>query len=311
MVGATPHGVLLIDKPKGPTSFDVVAEVRRRLSTKRVGHTGTLDPMATGLLPICVGEATKLVPFLTDCDKAYEADIVFGVTTTTGDAEGQVKARCDASTIDSERVTAAARRLIGRIEQVPPMHSAIKVNGRRLYELAHKGEEVERKSRPVEVYSLSLELLSRGEGASIYRSSIRCSKGTYIRVIAEDLGAALGVGAHLSMLRRTGLGRFDVAAAVPLAALTAAHPMLGLAEAIDHLPTRILDPVGARRVRDGQERWLLETADPPPLGRSRLIDGAGGLVAVISRTGQKIVFERVFVDSPGPPEANNPHSEIV
>jgi tRNA pseudouridine55 synthase len=288
----------------------VVAEVRRRLHTKRVGHTGTLDPMATGLLPVCVGEATKLVPFLTDCDKGYEADVVFGVATTTGDAEGEVKARVDARNLDPRRVAAEATRLTGALEQLPPMHSAVKVNGRRLYELARQGEEIERKARPIVVHELTVSPLRIVDESAVYRLSIRCSKGTYVRVIAEDLGSALGVGAHLSALRRTALGRFSVTDAIPLDAVTAESRLLGLAEAVEHLPARSLDAVGAKRVRDGQERWLLETADPPPLGRSRLLNLQGELVAVIQRTGQKIVFERVFVDRPGVAEANNHHLEI-
>ena len=306
-----PHGVVLIDKPKGPTSFDVVAEVRRRIGSKRVGHTGTLDPMATGLLPICIGEATKLVPFLTDCDKAYEAEIVFGVTTTTGDAEGEVVDRKDASALDAVALQAAVQALTGRIEQRPPMYSAVKVNGRRLYELAREGVEVERQARSIEVLSLTLELLRIENETAIHRLCIRCTKGTYVRVIAEDLGAALGVGAHLSALRRTEVGRFHLKDAVALAQLTATQPLLGLAEAIDHLPSGVLDAAGCKRVRAGQERWLFERSLPPAEGRSRLIDEAGGLVAVIRRTGQKIAFERVFVDRPGPAEANNHHLEIV
>ena len=297
--GGDVHGVIVVDKPRGPTSFDVVAEVRRRMHTARVGHTGTLDPMATGILPVCLGEATKLVPFLTDCDKAYEADVVFGVGTATGDAEGEVVSRASVDDLLPERVTREAEKLVGDILQTPPMYSAIKVGGQRLYDLARQGIEVERKARPVTVRSLSMAPL---DGA-VYRLRITCTKGTYIRVIAEDLGARLGVPAHLSMLRRTRVGRFGLPA-VELTDLSAETPLIGLADAVDFLPTTFVDEAGARRIRAGQERWLLALEVPPEEGRSRIVDSENGLVAVIARTGQKIVFERVFVDSPGPLSAH-------
>ncbi|MEO6952300.1 MAG: tRNA pseudouridine(55) synthase TruB [Polyangia bacterium] len=296
-------GVVVIDKPRGPTSFDVVAEVRRRMHTARVGHTGTLDPMATGILPICLGEACKLVPFLTDCDKAYEADVVFGIGTTTGDAEGDVVARTSVDGLTAERVALQAEKLVGEIMQTPPMYSAIKIDGQRLYDLARQGIEVERKARPVTVRSLSV-MPVEGDGGAVYRLRITCTKGTYIRVIAEDLGALLGVPAHLSMLRRTAVGRFDLAQAVQLRDLSSDTPLVGLADAVDHLPTTIVDEEGARRIRAGQERWLFALATPPHEGRSRIVDQQNCLVAVIARAGQKIVFERVFVDSSGALGAN-------
>ena len=286
-------GVVVIDKPRGPTSFDVVAEVRRRMHTTRVGHTGTLDPMATGILPICLGEATKLVPFLIDCDKAYEADVVFGVGTSTGDAEGEVVAQASVDGLTPERVAHEAAKLVGDILQTPPMYSAIKVDGQRLYDLARQGIEIERKARPVTVRSLSLVPL---EGA-VYRLRIACTKGTYIRVIAEDIGALLGVPAHLSMLRRTRVGRFELGQAIALSDLTSASPLVSLVDAVGHLPTTVVDEAGARRLRAGQERWLLGLPTPPGEGRSRIVDDKNGLVAVVARSGQKILFERVFVDT--------------
>ncbi len=300
-------GVLVVDKPRGPTSFDVVAQLRRILGEKRIGHTGTLDPMATGILPICVGEACKLVPFLTDCDKSYEAEVVFGVTTTTGDAEGEVTETRDASALDPARVDELARTLVGSILQRPPMYSAVRVEGKRLYELAREGKEVERVARPVEVYALRLTPI---EGPR-YRLEMTCGKGTYVRVIAEDLGSLLGVGAHLSALRRTRVGRFALADAVPLAAITREQPLLALAPAIDFLPTLVLDEAGARRIRAGQERWLMTLAVPPAEGRSRLLDEGGGLIGVISRAGQKIVFERVFVDKHPSSEAKTAHTNTT
>ncbi len=300
-------GVVVVDKPRGPTSFDVVAQLRRVLGEKRIGHTGTLDPMATGVLPVCVGEACKLVPFLTDCDKTYEAEVVFGVRTSTGDAEGEVVQTRDASGLDPARVAEQATSLVGHITQKPPMYSAVRVDGRRLYELAREGKEVERVARPIVVHAL---LVTPIEGPR-YRLSIRCGKGTYVRVIAEDLGELLGVGAHLSALRRTRVGRFEIADAIPLDQVSASTRRVGLADAIAYLPTLALDETGARRIRAGQERWLLTLAQPPAEGRSRLIDSGGGLVAVISRTGQKILFERVFVDKHPSSEAKTAHNNTT
>jgi tRNA pseudouridine55 synthase len=300
------EGVYLIDKPRGPTSFDVVAEVRRRVGERRVGHTGTLDPMATGLLPVCVGEACKLVPFLTDCDKRYQAEVVFGVGTTTADAEGEVTETRDASGLREQAVIEAARALTGPIEQIPPMYSAIRVDGRRLHDLARAGQEVERAPRKVVVHALALRCEQPGPAAR-YRLEMTCSKGTYVRVIAEDLGRRVGLPAHLSQLRRLSVGRFDVEQATPLDALDGATRALTLAEATEHLPTRTLDAAGARRVRAGQERWLLGLADPPPSGiRSRLIGPLGELIAVIFRDQEKIQLERVFVDKGASPKANTP-----
>jgi tRNA pseudouridine55 synthase len=287
--------VLLIDKPRGPTSFDVVAEIRRRFSERRVGHTGTLDPMATGLLPVCLGEACKLVPFLTGCDKRYEAEVVFGVGTVSGDADGEVNDRRDASALDPAAVDAAAQRLIGTSQQVPPMYSAIRVDGTRLHELARKGIEVDRAPREIVVYSLALRLLERGQAAR-YHLEIHCGKGTYVRVIAEDLGRLVGLPAHLSQLRRTAVGPFSIKDAAPLAGLTKDARLLGLADALTHLPALTLDAAGSRRVRSGQERWLFGLPEPPKEGTSRLLDEAGELVAVIDRSGEKIRFLRVFVD---------------
>jgi tRNA pseudouridine55 synthase len=260
-----------------------------------VGHTGTLDPMATGLLPVCLGEACKLVPFLTGCDKRYEADVVFGVGTATGDAEGEITERRDASGLEPAAIDEAAERLVGTIQQVPPMYSAIRVDGTRLHELARQGLEVDRVPREIVVYALRLQLVERGEAAR-YKLEIHCGKGTYVRVIAEDLGRLVGLPAHLSSLRRTAVGPFSVSDAVPLATLDQDAPLVGLADALAHMPTLTLDAAGARRIRSGQERWLFGLPEPPKEGTTRLLDDAGGLVAVIERTSEKIRFLRVFVD---------------
>jgi tRNA pseudouridine55 synthase len=209
-------GVLLLDKPLGLTSNDALQKARRLFSAAKGGHTGTLDPAATGLLPLCFGEATKFSADLLDADKTYEAVVKLGVTTDSGDAEGQVVATAPVA-VDEADIMRALPQFTGAIEQIPPMHSALKRNGRPLYELARKGIEVERAPRAVTIHAL--ELLSfAGDTLSL---RVRCSKGTYIRVLAADLGQVLGCGAHLIGLRRTAVGDLDLHGAVTLAELEA------------------------------------------------------------------------------------------
>ena len=207
-------GVLLLDKPIGFTSNDALQKARRLFSAAKGGHTGTLDPLATGLLPLCFGEATKFSADLLDADKTYEAVLKLGVTTDSGDAEGKVTAT---ATVNTEK--AAILKLLpqftGDIQQIPPMHSALKRNGRPLYELARQGIEVERKARAVTIYAIDL-LDFAGDSLTL---RVACSKGTYIRVLAADIGAALGCGAHLTALRRTRVGDLDLDGAVTLAEL--------------------------------------------------------------------------------------------
>ncbi|MGB4064325.1 MAG: tRNA pseudouridine(55) synthase TruB [Azonexus sp.] len=207
-------GVLLLDKPIGFTSNDALQKARRLYSAAKGGHTGTLDPLATGLLPLCFGEATKFSADLLDADKTYEAVLKLGVTTDSGDAEGKVTAT---STVNTEK--AAILKLLpqftGDIQQIPPMHSALKRDGRPLYELARKGIEVEREARAVTIYTIDL-LDFAGDSLTL---RVACSKGTYIRVLAADIGAALGCGAHLSALRRTRVGDLDLDGAVTLVEL--------------------------------------------------------------------------------------------
>ena len=213
----SPAGVLVLDKRAGITSFDAVAEVRRRLRVRRVGHAGTLDPGATGVLPILVGEATKLMPYLVDQDKEYRATLRLGLTTDTLDAGGRILTTAPVPSLAPADVEAACRPFVGRIRQVPPMYSAVHHEGRRLYELARQGIEVEREPRDVVVHTLEVEEL--GEGRLTLR--VVCGKGTYVRVVAADLGAALGCGAVVERLVRTRVGPFDLAGAVPSADVAA------------------------------------------------------------------------------------------
>lgn len=207
-------GVLLLDKASGLTSNDALQKARRLFSAAKGGHTGTLDPMATGLLPLCFGEATKFSADLLDADKTYEAELKLGVTTDTGDAEGQVLTTSEAavSIADVERLLP---RFTGPIKQIPPMHSALKRDGRPLYELARQGIEVEREARDVTIHAL--EIL--GLDGDVLRLRVSCSKGTYIRVLAADIGQMLGCGAHLTALRRTRVGDLVLERSVTLSQL--------------------------------------------------------------------------------------------
>lgn len=226
------HGVLLLDKPKGLSSNDALQKAKWLLRAEKAGHTGTLDPLATGLLPLCFGAATKFSQLHLDADKCYEARVALGVKTTTGDAEGDVLETREVH-VTAEQLQDVLQRFRGPIEQIPPMHSALKKDGKALYEYARAGIEVERAVRHVMIYELEGEL----ENSSISSSNstvscvfidcfaiklvVKCSKGTYIRTLGEDIGEALGCGAHLSSLRRIGTGGFDVAQCVTLAQLEA------------------------------------------------------------------------------------------
>jgi tRNA pseudouridine55 synthase len=282
---------VVVDKPAGITSFDVVARVRRALGERRVGHAGTLDPMATGVLPVCVGEATKLVPFLMGGDKEYEAEACLGVTTDTLDATGTVVAEASCAHVTRADVEALLPRFTGRILQVPPMHSALKIDGQRLYELARKGVEVEREARPIEIHALTLTAWTPP------RLGLRvcCGKGTYIRSLIDDLGRALGVGAHMTALARTRVGAFARAAAVALDALGPDTPLLGLAEALADHATLHLDVAQTRDVRAGKVRAVAALAPPANAGAHvRLLGPDGALVAVAAVFEGHLTLERVF-----------------
>ncbi len=237
-------GCVVIDKPTGCTSHDVVDQVRRALGTRKVGHAGTLDPDATGVLVLGVGAGTKLLQFVTGADKSYVGEIVFGVETSTLDAAGEVVARHD-MTLEPAAVVAASERFVGPIEQIPPMVSAIKVDGKRLHELAREGKEVERAPRSVTVHRFDV---APTDDPLVYRADVDCSSGTYIRTLAADLGRALGGGAHLRNLRRTAVGLFtlDQACSVEDIELTP------VADLVRGMPILEVDAEMARKVTHGQ-----------------------------------------------------------
>lgn len=239
-------GIAVIDKPAGWTSHDVVARLRRVLGTRKVGHSGTLDPDATGVLVLGVGRATRLLRYVTELPKSYEAEVIFGVETDTLDAAGAVTARHDMGEISQQQVAQAARALTGDILQVPPMVSAVKVGGRRLHELARQGVEVERKARPVTVHRF--EVTKGDGGAAAWRAEVECSSGTYVRVLVADLGHALGGGAHLRALRRTAVGGFSVQEAH----LVDAPVLLPMRCAVSHLAAVGVSDTVAAEVRNGR-----------------------------------------------------------
>jgi tRNA pseudouridine55 synthase len=210
------HGVLLLDKPLGLSSNDALQKVKRLFRAEKAGHTGTLDPLATGLLPLCFGAATKFSQVSLDADKAYRATLKLGVTTTTADGEGEVLKRREV-VATREQIEAACERFTGPIDQVPPMHSALKHDGKALYEYARAGVEVEREARRVTIHRIDI-VACQDDTVVI---DVRCSKGTYVRTLAEDIGEALGCGAHLGALRRTGSGPLTLAGALTLEQLGA------------------------------------------------------------------------------------------
>lgn len=265
--GESVDGVLLLDKPAGMTSNRALQKARVLLSAMKAGHTGTLDPMANGLLPLTLGEATKFSAGLLDADKSYRATLKLGVTTTTGDAEGEVKETTQVAVTD-EMVEATLRRLVGASWQVPPMYSALKRDGRPLYEFARAGVEVERAPRSITIERLQCV----GRSGDELTLELDCSKGTYVRVLAADIGSALGCGAHLTALRRTRVGALRVEDAVSLPSLEAMslEERRGVLAPVDELLASLrridLDEALAGRFRQGQRLAI----DAEPRGRVRV-----------------------------------------
>jgi len=264
------NGILLLDKPLGFSSNQALQRVKWLLQAAKAGHTGTLDPLATGLLPLCFGEATKFAHYLTDADKTYHATIKLGITTTTGDAEGEVLKQAPVQ-VSATEFSQACLQFVGVINQTPPMYSALKHEGKALYEYAREGIEIERKIRTVTIHAI--EVLSfAGDVAEI---EVSCSKGTYIRTLAEDIGASLGCGAHLIGLRRTYTAGYDIAQAITLAefeALSADERLAKLAApdtAVDDLPALVLGADSAFYLMQGQAVWQSGKA---PAGLLRLYD---------------------------------------
>lgn len=300
------NGFIVIDKPAGLSSHDVVNRVRRIIGTRKVGHTGTLDPFATGVLPIAVNEGTKAIPFLDEGLKRYDAVMRLGVVTDTLDITGKVLCEADWATISRESFLVALDNFTGQINQMPPMYSAIKINGQPLYKLARQGREVERSTRSVEIHSLELLEFS----PPLVGLRVVCSRGTYIRSLADDIGADLGCGACLQELRRTGSGPFDLGSAVSLENLEIAGQQMVLQDlivspqvALGHLPDIPLSADGVYKVRRGISPGWDDTDAPLPLSCQTTmmvrLSHEGSLVSIAQLNPNllsppKIVLKRVF-----------------
>jgi tRNA pseudouridine55 synthase len=286
------NGLVIVDKPAGWTSHDVVGKLRRLAGTRRVGHAGTLDPMATGVLVVGIEKATRLLGHLALTEKTYDAVIRLGQSTNTDDAEGEVTATSSAAEVTEEALRAAVTELTGAIEQIPPQVSAIKVDGRRAYKRVRAGEEVALKPRPVTVYDFTIGEL-RGEGDLLdVTATVTCSSGTYIRGLARDLGGRLGVGGHLTYLRRTRVGPYDLPMARTIEQLTEELTVLPMAEAVAAAFPRLdVTEEDARKVAHGG-RLGATGLGPGPIG---VFGPDGTLLALVEEHGPVAKPLAVFV----------------
>ncbi|MEV5828416.1 tRNA pseudouridine(55) synthase TruB [Spirillospora sp. NPDC052242] len=285
-------GLVIVDKPADWTSHDVVGRMRRLAKTRRVGHAGTLDPMATGVLVLGVGKATRLLGHLALTEKGYDATIRLGQSTNTDDAEGEITASASAAAVTDEALHAGVAALTGRIEQVPPQVSAIKVNGERAYKMARKGEEVELKARPVTVHGFAVTGVRRDGDLIDVDASVACSSGTYIRALARDLGASLGCGGHLTRLRRTRVGPYDLGMARTLDDLAENLEILPMNEAVAAaFPRRDVSADDARKVAHGG-RLPAAGLGPGPVG---VFGPDGTLLALVEEQGRAAKPLAVFV----------------
>ncbi len=286
------NGILLVDKPKGVTSYKVVEKITRKFRIKKAGHLGTLDPMATGLLPVCFNEATKIVQFFIEKDKEYEGTLLFGKVTDTGDIEGKVVKENKNVKVSEAQIKSAFKKFTGTYLQTPPMHSAIKQNGKKLYKLAHKGKEVQRKKREVTIYSLRFIPTPK---PLVWKFTVACSKGTYIRSLVNDIREELGCGAVLTDLRRTKVGNFSIKGAKPLEKILAKETinkdyLIDIKDGLKELPTL--------KVKDD---FLRTTLSGTPIYKEAISDRDFKLtkeliVKVLSEDGQLISVARCIRD---------------
>ncbi len=303
------HGLLLVDKPRGLSSHDVVMRARKALQTRRIGHTGTLDPMATGLLMLAIGEATKLVAYLTEHDKRYTCTVAFGTATDSLDADGEITERAAVPALDAAFLSAACRSLEAQTLQVPPLVSALKVDGERLYQRARRGDVIELAPRSVVLHSLVVTAVRTTE----IDLAVHCGKGFYVRSLARDLATKLGTVGHLTALRRTHVGVDDVASAVPGAMLDRAtrgdaearvmlrSRLTGLQAACARLPQVSLSAAGVDHARHGRAFSVDHLAQPwPVMGAAAvLLDHAGTPLAIGRMTDDVVTIARGFVDQRG------------
>jgi len=288
------NGVLNIDKPPGITSHDVVARVRRMARQKRVGHAGTLDPDATGVLLVCLGTATRISDFLAEEGKEYRATLALGVTTTTEDASGEVLTRTNSGHITQDDLVHVLPRFVGDVSQIPPMVSAVHHEGRRLYELAREGITVERVARTIRIDGIQLIDFTPGAEAAFATLDVACGKGTYIRTLCADLGAALGVGGHMATLRRTRVGAFSLETATPLDALTEESLpslLISSAAALADMPAHVLATEEERT--DIWHGRALQSVLPPGTV-AKIVDAGDELVALGRADGEHLRPFKVF-----------------
>lgn len=285
------NGILVINKPAGMTSHGVVGRARRILGIKKIGHTGTLDPDVQGVLPICIGMATRVAEYLLEQSKAYRGEVTFGLSTTTQDASGEPVEMVEEVSLSEAQVREAFDSFVGPILQRPPAYSAIKIEGKRAYDLARKGEDVEIPPREVTIYSLEIEAVELDLPRPKVRFVVECSKGTYVRTLCHDLGQKLGVPAHMSSLVRTKSGPFDLSQALTFEQIEAAvtngsigQQILPMQSALPHLPKHIIPEVLERRVNNGRELTI-----------KHLIPGVsvGDLLRIESRDGTLLALYRV------------------
>lgn len=288
------NGIIVVNKPLGKTSHDIVYFMRRLTGIKKIGHTGTLDPMASGVLPICIGSATKAADMLTLSDKRYTAELVLGMTTDTQDAEGEVLTEC-AVNLTADEITDAIKSFEGDIEQIPPMYSAVKKDGKKLYELARKGIEVERKKRAVTIREINIIDINLEN--YIVKIDVLCSKGTYIRTLCEDIGVKLGVGAYMNTLVRTKTGRFTIEESHTLDSLTKMKEERTLSEALtqvdalfEEYPKIELNEKQTRSITNG-----IRMSYSGIEGQSyRLYDNNGQFLCISKCSDGRLVLEKSF-----------------
>ena len=286
------NGIIVIDKPQGWTSMDVCAKLRGMYREKRVGHAGTLDPMATGVLPVFIGRATRAVEFADKGDKEYVAGLKLGIVTNTQDTSGEVLETRPVN-VTPEALEEALAKFRGDIEQIPPMYSAIKINGKKLYELARKGKEVERKPRPVTIHALTVE----GQTApDEYTIRVRCSKGTYVRTLCHDIGQALGCGGTMSSLRRTMAAGFDLSQSVSLDDVQN-HPereqlLLSVDTYFSTYPSLTVEPSAEKKIRNGMTLVMPQLAP----GQYRVYGEGGAFLALCRAEQGKLVTVKSFFE---------------
>lgn len=288
-------GIVNVFKPAGVTSHDVVAKLRRLYHTKKVGHTGTLDPDAVGVLPVCIGQATRLVEYLTDKDKTYKVILKFGSETNTQDATGETTVITPLPNLSKEEFCNVTEQFLGEIQQIPPMYSAIKKDGQPLYKLARKGIEVEVASRPIMIHSIDV-LMYNQESAML---EVKCGKGTYIRTLCQDIGRACGSSAHMAYLMRTVSGHFIIASSVTLEVLQQSENpekyLIDMNEALAEMPSLVItNEIVQTRILNGLMQQVLGASDLPTGTICRVVSIEGQLLAIGTIEGESFKPNKVF-----------------